>query len=173
MRITAPTTGDMLYVVAPKAYLGNRLSSYAKEFSFVLGVTELQPGWDDIKRDFILEGAGLKAEFPITAQANPAPKPRFEKYSFILKEPNGMSVFDFQKLLNDLSAIKIRVTYGRITGVIDSISMETAMPASINSLQSVNWEEQCKCKKGYTGIQCEKCASGFTRENNKDGQYGK
>lgn len=173
VRITAPNSGEVLYLVAPKEYLGKRLSSYGREFSFVLGVTEVQPGWDDIKKDFILEGAGLKAEFPIIAQGNPVPKPRFERYNFILKEPQGMSVFDFQKLLNDLTAIKIRVTYGRMIGVVDSISMEATKPASLNSLQQVNWEEQCKCKTGYTGIQCEKCDSGYTRENSKDGKYGK
>ena len=173
MRVTAPSSGDVLYLVAPKTYLGNRLGSYGREFSFVLGVTEVEPGWDDITKDFILEGAGLKAEFRITAHGNPVPKPRFERYKFILKEPKGMSVFNFQKLLNDLSAIKIRVTYGRVIGVIDSIAMEATRPASINSLQQVNWEEQCKCKKGYTGIQCEKCDSGYTRENSRDGRYGK
>jgi len=173
VRITAQNSGEALYLVAPRQYLGDRLGSYARKLTFVLGVTELQQGWDDIKKDFILEGAGLKAEFPITAQGNGVPKPRFEEYTFILKEPKGMSVFDFQKLLNDLTAIKIRVTYGRVIGVIDSISMEATKPASINSLQQVDWEEQCRCKKGYTGIQCEKCDSGYTRENAKEGKYGK
>ena len=173
VRITAQNSGEALYLVAPKQYLGDRLGSYARKLTFVLGVTELQQGWDDIRKDFILEGAGLKAEFPITAQGNGAPKPRFEEYTFVLKEPKGMGVFDFQKLLNDLTAIKIRVTYGRVIGVIDSISMEATKPASINSLQQVDWEEQCRCKKGYTGIQCEKCDSGYTRENAKEGKYGK
>ena len=173
VRITAQNSGDALYLVAPRKYLGNRLSSYARKLSIVLGVTELQPGWNDTTKDIILEGAGLKVEFPITAQGNAEPKQRFERYTFILKEPEGMSVFDFQKLLNELTAIKIRVTYGRVIGVIDSISMEATMPASINSLEQVDWEEQCRCKKGYTGNQCEKCDSGYTRENAKDGKLGK
>ena len=138
-----------------------------------MGATEVQKGWNNTKKDFILEGSGLKAEYPINSQGNVVPRSRFERYIFTLKEPKGMSPFLFQKLLSELTAIKIRMTYGRTIGVIDSVSMVATKPASINALEQVNWVEQCTCQKGYTGIQCEKCDYGYTRASAKEGKFGK
>ena len=138
-----------------------------------MGVTEVQEGWNNTKRDFVLEGSGLKAEFPINAQGNVIPRSRFESYEFTLTEPAGMSPYLFQRLLTDLTAIKIRMTYGRTIGVIDMVDMVTTKDVSLNTADQVTWLEQCTCEKGYTGIQCEKCDNGYTRANSKDGKYGK
>ena len=158
-------------MVAPSKYLGNRLSSYGRKLKFIFGVTDAN-GLVASGRDIIFEGAGLKAEYSINAQGNSLPRPRFQTYTFYFREPKGMSAYDFQKLLSDLTAIKIRTTYIKGSfGVLNSVSMESTQPVSLNSPDQVGWLEKCQCEKGYTGLQCEKCDRGYTRLNK--GPYGK
>lgn len=96
------------------------------------------------------------------------------KFTYKFVEPAGMSTFDFQKLLSDLQSIKIRVTYlDNRRGAIDDISLQSTQYISQNSPGQVTWQELCECEPGYSGDQCQNCASGYTREIVGSGSLGK
>lgn len=171
-----PVEDRELYFVAPYRYLGNKLSSYGKTFKFTYGIfrhindPEIVTGPNDI----IFEGAGMSASYDVTSQNNERPKARFVKFEYKLVEPVGMSTFDFQKLLSDLTAIKIRVTFLRNRrAAIDTILLQSTQFISLNSPEQVTWQEKCECQEGYAGDQCEKCSVGYTRETLGSGPLGK
>ena len=173
--LTNPVSNKQLYLVAPKRYLGNKLSSYAKFLSFSYGIFRYQsdpaiiPGTSDL----ILEGDSVTASFPINYKDNVIPEARFDDYKYRLIEPEGVSTFEFQRLLSNLTAIKIRTTYLKDRkGAIDNIRMQSTQYISENSPEQVTWKEKCECQDGYTGDQCEKCDSGFTRVSQEDGPFG-
>ena len=165
-----------LYLVAPSRFLGDRLSSYAKKFGFTYGIYR-EPQDPEIitsREDIIFEGAGLTATYEITSQNNERPKGRFVKFAYNLVEPSGMSTFNFQKLLSNMTAIKIRVTFlDNRQFAIDDILLESTQYISLNSLEQVTWKEKCQCQVGYSGDQCERCSPGFTRETVDSGALGK
>lgn len=168
------TENKDLYMVAPSRYLGDRLSSYAKKFFFTFGIHRSSDDVTTSSEDIIFEGAGLKASYNIMNQNNEKPKARFVRFNYKLVEPEGMSAFDFQKLLSNLSAIKIRVTFLKnIQSAIDDVQMESTQYVSLNSPEQVTWKEKCQCKPGYTGEQCERCSPGYTRETVGSGPLGK
>lgn len=165
-----------LYFLAPGRYLGNRLSSYAKLLTFKYGIFR-QPNDEEVESsttDIVLEGSGMTASYAINSQNNPLPKDRFVTYNFRLVEPKGVSTFDFQRILSDLKALKIRVTYlsGR-RGAIDRISLESTQYLSVNSPEQVTWQESCTCEQGYKGNLCEQCSSGYTRVAGATSPLGK
>lgn len=171
-----PVENRDLYFVAPYRYLGNKLSSYAKTLRFTYGVFRHINDPEIVTRrdDIILEGAGMSATYEITSQNNERPKARFVKFEYKLIEPEGMSTFNFQKLLSDLTAIRIRVTFLKDRkAAIDSISLDSTQYISVNSPEQVTWQEKCECQEGYIGEQCDKCALGYTRETLGSGPLGK
>lgn len=165
-----------LYLVAPRSYLGNRLSSYAKTFKFRYGTYLRQENEvpQTSRNDIIFEGAGLTATYELTDQGNILPEGRFVPYNYKLIEPEGMTTFNFQRLLSDLTAIKIRMTYfpGSLRRkVLDDVALESTTYISRNSPEQVSWSEKCECERGYTGDQCEKCDFGYTRAAGESGHY--
>lgn len=164
-------------MVAPRTYLGDRLSSYAKTFKFTYG-TSLEDGevLRTSRSDIIFEGAGLYASYEITDQGNREPEGKFVTFNYKLVEPPGMNTFDFQRLLSDLTAIKIRMTYfpGSLRRkALDDIMLESTQYVSINAQDQVTWKEKCECERGYTGEQCEKCDFGYTRAAGKPDPFGR
>lgn len=165
-----------LYLIAPSRYLGDKLSSYAKRFSFTYGIYRepQDPLIPTSREDIILEGAGMTASYEVTSQNNEIPKGRFVKFGYKLVEPAGMTTFNFQKLLSALTALKIRVTYlPKRQAAIDTIAMESTQFVSVNVPDQVSWKEKCTCKEGYSGEQCERCSPGFTRETLGSGPLGR
>jgi len=170
-----PIENKDLYFVAPQRYLGDRLTSYTKVLSFVYGIfiRKGDPTPTISRKDIILEGSGLRATYEISAQGNKVPADRFITYKFRLVEPEGMTAFNFQRLLSDLKALKIRVTYLQRRGAIDNIQLESTQYVSLNSPEQVTWQEKCQCKQGYTGNHCKQCDAGFTRAPGTKAPYGK
>ncbi|XP_047134254.1 laminin subunit gamma-1 [Hydra vulgaris] len=166
----------VLYMVAPKKFLGNRLSSYAKSFSFLYGIF-LQNGDPDLQtsdKDIIFEGDGEVAYFSISHQNNNKPAGRFINFEYILLEPEGMPTFDFQKLLSNVTAIKIRVTYlYPRSGAINDIMLESTQYVSPDSDGQVFWQEKCVSKQGHTGDLSENCEIGYNRAEPGSGPFGK
>lgn len=94
-------------------------------------------------------------------------------FSFTLKESEGwipsLSKNDFHRLLSNLTAIKIKTTFGGFN-FIRNFKLESAkkLPALAfqknPDLTQVSWIEQCVCPEQYSGQYCEKCQIGYTRE---------
>lgn len=81
----------------------------------------------------MLEGAGLRVAVPLIAQGNSYPSESPLSYVFRLHEATdypwrpSLSPFEFQKLLQNLTAIKIRGTYSeKSAGHLGNVKITTA-----------------------------------------------
>ncbi|XP_017326854.2 laminin subunit gamma-2 [Ictalurus punctatus] len=154
-----------VYLSAPAQYLGNQALSYGQTLSFVLRLNRgvRYPSTSDV----VLEGAGLKVSAPLGNMRTVISCGKKITYTFRLDEqPSSrwnpqLSVLEFQTLLSNLTAIKIRVTFGEGgNGYLDDVVLVSArlgpgLPAS--------WVEKCRCPTGYEGRFCERCATGYKR----------
>lgn len=162
-----------VYLYAPAPYLGNQLLSYGQNLSFSLRLDReiRHPSTNDV----ILEGAGLRVSTSMGDLRSPVPCGQKINYSFRLDEQPGsrwtpqLSSFQFQTLLQNLTAIKIRATFGENgRGYLDNVQLVSAqrgdgVPA--------RWVHTCNCPRGYEGDFCERCTAGFRRRFPADGAF--
>ncbi|KFQ13825.1 Laminin subunit gamma-1, partial [Leptosomus discolor] len=155
-----------VYFVAPRKFLGNQFLSYGQNLSFSFRVDRRDTRLS--AEDLVLEGAGLRVSVPLIAQGNPYPSENALTYTFRLHEATdypwrpALTAFDFQKLLHNLTSIKIRGTYSeRSAGHLDDVTITSARPGPG---VPVAWVESCSCPAGYEGQFCERCSSGYRRE---------
>ncbi|XP_026230068.1 laminin subunit gamma-2 [Anabas testudineus] len=162
-----------VYLYAPAPYLGNQLLSYGQNFSFSLRLDRgvRHPSTNDV----ILEGAGLKVSASLGDLRSIVPCGQKITYIFRLDEKSGskwrpqLSTFQFQTLLQNLDAVKIRATFGENgRGYLDNVQLVSArrgdgVPA--------RWVQTCSCPQGYEGEFCERCSVGFRRRTPADGSF--
>lgn len=163
-----------VYLYAPAPYLGNQLLSYGQKFIFSLRLDRgvRHPSTNDV----ILEGAGgLRVSASLGDLRSIVPCGQKITYSFRLDERPGsrwrpqLSSFQFQTLLQDITAIKIRATFGENgRGYLDNVKLESARRGSG---VPAGWVQTCTCPRGYEGESCERCAAGFRRTTPADGAF--
>ncbi|KAL1280547.1 hypothetical protein QQF64_015147 [Cirrhinus molitorella] len=154
-----------VYLFAPASYLGNQALSYGQTLSFSLRLDRgvRRPSTSDV----ILEGAGLKVSASLGDLRTVVSCGKKITYTFKLDEQPGskwkpqLSSTEFQKLLSNLTAIKIRGTFGENgRGYLDDVSL---VSAKVGSGTPAVWVEKCRCPDGYDGLFCERCATGYRR----------
>ncbi|XP_053089765.1 laminin subunit gamma-2 [Pangasianodon hypophthalmus] len=154
-----------VYLSAPAQYLGNQALSYGQTLSFTLRLNRgvRYPSASDV----VLEGAGLKVSAPLGNMRTVIPCGKKITYTFRLDEqPSSrwnprLSAPEFQTLLSNVTAIKIRVTFGEEgRGYLDDV---TLVSARMGSGFPAPWVEKCHCPTGYEGQFCERCAAGYKR----------
>ncbi|XP_034559049.1 laminin subunit gamma-2 [Notolabrus celidotus] len=164
-----------LYLYAPASFLGNQLLSYGQNLSFSLRLDRgvRHPSTNDV----ILEGSGLKVSASLGDLRSTVPCGQKLHYSFRLNEaPSSrwtpqISPLQFQTLLQNLTAIKIRGTFGdNGRGYLDDVKLSSArrgqgVPA--------RWVQTCSCPPGYEGDFCERCSAGFRRSVPSDGAFSR
>ncbi|KFP62450.1 Laminin subunit gamma-1, partial [Cariama cristata] len=162
-----------MYFIAPRKFLGNQVLSYGQNLTFSFRVDRRDTRLS--AEDLVLEGAGLRVSVPLIAQGNPYPSENALVYAFRLHEATDypwrpvLTAFDFQKLLHNLTSIKIRGTYSeRSAGHLDDVTITSARPGP--GVPAV-WVESCSCPAGYEGQFCERCSSGYRRETPSLGPY--
>uniref|UniRef100_A0A8C5QNT2 Laminin subunit gamma 1 n=1 Tax=Leptobrachium leishanense TaxID=445787 RepID=A0A8C5QNT2_9ANUR len=162
-----------IYFVAPEKFLGNQVVSYGQNLTFTFRVERRDSRLS--AEDLVLEGAGLRVSVPLIAQGNSYPSENSLRYVFRLHEATDypwrptLSSFEFQKMLQNLTAIKIRGTYSeRSAGFLEDVNLVTAR---VGVGHSASWVESCTCPVGYVGQFCERCAPGYRRENPLLGPY--
>ncbi|XP_047445759.1 laminin subunit gamma-2 [Mugil cephalus] len=161
-----------VYLYAPDSFLGNQLLSYGRIFSFSLRLDRgvRHPSTSDV----VLEGGGLSVSSSLGDLRSIVPCGQKIRYSFRLDERPGvwrphLSSFQFQTLLQNLSAIKIRATFGESgRGYLDNVVLTSArrgdgVPAC--------WVQTCVCPRGHEGQFCERCSAGFRRSVPADGAF--
>lgn len=160
-----------VYLYAPAHFLGDQLNSYGQNLSFFLRLDRgvRQPSITDI----ILEGAGLRVSTSLGDMRHSVPCGQKRFYSFRLEERQWspqLSSFTFQKLLQNLTAIKIRATFGHNgRGYLDNVSLVSAhsRPGTVPA----GWVMSCRCPPGLEGAQCERCAQGYRRSEPSRGAF--
>uniref|UniRef100_A0A8C2ETD6 Laminin, gamma 2 n=1 Tax=Cyprinus carpio TaxID=7962 RepID=A0A8C2ETD6_CYPCA len=154
-----------VYLFAPASYLGNQALSYSQTLSFALRLDRgvRRPSTSDV----ILEGAGLKVSASLGDLRTVVHCGKKITYTFKLDEQPGskwkpqLSSTEFQTLLSNLTAIKIRATFGENgRGYLDDVSL---VSAKLGPGTPAVWVEKCRCPAGYGGLFCERCATGYRR----------
>lgn len=165
---------DPVYFVAPAKFLGNQQVSYGQSLSFDYRVD--RRGRHPSTHDVILEGAGLRVTAPLIPLGKTLPCGLTKTYTFRLNEhPSShwspqLSYFEYRRLLRNLTALRIRATYGEYsTGYLDNVTLISARPVSG---APAPWVEQCVCPAGYKGQFCQDCASGYKRDSARLGPFG-
>ncbi|XP_070602395.1 laminin subunit gamma-1 [Erythrolamprus reginae] len=168
-------TAFPIYFSAPGKFLGNQILSYGQNLSFSFRVDQRDTRLS--AEDVVLEGAGLRVSVPLIAQGNSYPSENTLKYSFRLHEATdypwrpSLTPFEFQKLLHNLTAIKIRGTYSeQSAGYLDEVTIVSASNIPQSGTPAF-WVENCMCPAGYLGQFCETCAQGYRREIPNLGPY--
>ncbi|XP_067309571.1 laminin subunit gamma-2 [Pseudorasbora parva] len=163
-----------VYLFAPASYLGNQALSYGQTLSFSLRLDRgvRRPSVSDVQ----LEGSGLKVSASLGDLRTVVPCGKKLSYSFRLDEQPGskwrpqLSSAEFQTLLSNLTAIKIRGTFGENgRGYLDDV---TLVSAKAGPGSPAVWVQQCRCPAGYYGLFCERCAPGFRRRVPGQGPRG-
>lgn len=161
-----------VYLFAPAQFLGDQLFSYGQNFSFSLRLDRgvRHPSLSDV----ILEGAGLRVSTSLGDLRHSVPCGRKIYYSFMLEEIKWtphLSPLQFQSLLQNLTAIKIRATFGSENGrgYLDNVSLVSAQrgPGQVRA----SWVRICRCPPGLEGDQCERCAPGYRRTDPSRGVF--
>ncbi|KAM3604282.1 uncharacterized protein V6R79_008893 [Siganus canaliculatus] len=162
-----------VYLSAPAPYLGNQLLSYGQNFSFSLRLDRgvRHPSISDV----ILEGGGLKVSASLGDLRTIVPCGQKLRYSFRLdQQPSSrwrpqLSSSQFQTLLQNLTAIRIRATFGENgRGYLDNVQLVSARRGPGTPAR---WVQTCSCPPGYEGDFCERCAAGFKRRSPADGAF--
>uniref|UniRef100_A0A6I8N883 Laminin subunit gamma-1 n=2 Tax=Ornithorhynchus anatinus TaxID=9258 RepID=A0A6I8N883_ORNAN len=162
-----------IYFIAPDQFLGNQVLSYGQNLTFSFRADKRDTRLS--AEDLVLEGAGLRVSVPLIAQGNSYPSETTLKYVFRLHEVTdypwrpALTPFEFQKLLHNLTSIKIRGTYSeRSAGYLDDVTVMSARPGPG---VPATWVESCTCPAGYGGQFCEHCIPGYRRETPSLGPY--
>ncbi|XP_030629418.1 laminin subunit gamma-2 [Chanos chanos] len=154
-----------VYLYAPSSFLGNQALSYGQNLAFSLRLDRgvRRPSTSDV----VLEGAGLSVSASLGDLRTVVPCGQKINYAFRLDEQPGskwkpqLSSLEFQKLLSNLTAIKIRGTFGENgRGYLDNVSLVSARQGAGTR---AGWVEKCTCPAGYEGQFCERCANGYKR----------
>ncbi|KAL2097851.1 hypothetical protein ACEWY4_007058 [Coilia grayii] len=156
-----------LYFYAPSSYLGNQALSYGQTLSFSLRLDRgvRRPSVSDV----VLEGAGLQVAASLGDLRTVVSCGKKITYTFRLDELPGskwkpeLSSLQFQTLMSNLTAIKIRGTFGENgRGYLDNVSLVSAHRGSGTP---AGWVEKCRCPTGYEGQFCERCALGYKKHS--------
>ncbi|CAL8313308.1 unnamed protein product [Gadus morhua 'NCC'] len=163
------------YLNAPARYLGNQVLSYGQNLSFSLRLDRgvRHPSTNDV----VLEGAGLRVGAALGELRSIIPCGQKIPFSFRLDERSGskwrpkLSQLQFQSLLHNLTAIKIRATFGEDgRGYLDNVSLMSARRSGAGG--PAPWVQSCVCEPGYQGAHCGRCGAGFKRTSPADGAFG-
>lgn len=211
VRVYIPSSQEDIWIQAPGEFLGNQQLSYNQDLSFDLRLIENSqqsqqngaPIARPSRKDIIIENSqhNIEVYLPIyggrASQNNYQSLPSYETqtFTFKLNQMSGwmptLSVIDFQKLLTNVSSIKIRVSYASNTyAVISRLSLTSAKLNSKKTeldevyldeygqlhkktLKPALFVEQCKCPVGHVGQHCELCADGYKREIVNGGPFSR
>ncbi|XP_049885171.1 basement membrane-specific heparan sulfate proteoglycan core protein-like isoform X3 [Pectinophora gossypiella] len=157
------------YLSLPETYNGNQLTSYGGHIKYRLSPHSPRYGSDDGLPDIIIKGKyqnlvhhhrGDKSrETYIEARLTPE---NWQKTS-----PNGLTPAtreDIMMALDNIESILLRADLNNAGVNITDFNMESAQHISVG-LGPANLVEECTCPPGYEGLSCQKCASGYAREN--------
>ncbi|GAB0198490.1 laminin subunit gamma-3 [Grus japonensis] len=150
-------------------FLQNQRLSYGQLLSLLLGVEGNGMGMETgvllLQVQLVLEGEGMEITM---SSSESQPQHGKQAVTFRLHEAEegaepSLSSFSFQRLLSNLTALRLRVSRGPVQGRL-SLSEVQLTSARPGPGARAGWVEECTCPSGYTGQFCQSCAPGFKRE---------
>ncbi|XP_007947206.1 laminin subunit alpha-1 [Orycteropus afer afer] len=162
------------YWSAPKAYLGNKLTTFGRFLKYTVSYDiPVETVDSDLvsHADVIIKGNGLT----LSTQAEGLSLQPYEEYFNVVRlvpenfrDFNNKREIDRDQLMTVLANVThllIRANYNSAKMALyrlDSVSLDTASPNVID-LALATEVEHCECPPGYSGISCESCLSGYYR----------
>ncbi|KAL0280200.1 UNVERIFIED_CONTAM: hypothetical protein PYX00_001570 [Menopon gallinae] len=166
----------VVYFLLPKAYSGNKLTSYGGLLNYTMSFSSDPYGNSVPGADVILHGADMYLLY--FSLYRPTDSLPFSGSLHIL-ENNFQLTTGFRatreqlmQVLENLTAVYVRATFGeyRITPKLEQVSLDIATPNYYPDAEHALEVEQCQCPPNYQGLSCEECAPGFYRV--QGGPYG-
>ncbi|XP_053940479.1 laminin subunit gamma-3 isoform X2 [Cuculus canorus] len=155
--------------LAPEKFLQNQRLSYGQFLSLLLGV-KVNGTWTEIdvpllRVQLVLEGEGMEITL---SSSESQPQQGKQAVTFRVHEAEEgveplLSAFSFQRLLSNLTALRLRVSHSPVRGRL-SLSEVQLTSARSGPGTRASWVEECTCPPGYAGQFCQSCAPGFKRE---------
>lgn len=202
-----------VWFLLPKQFLGDQLHSYNQDLSFTIQLVP-EVGYNvspmqarPSRKDIVIENAqyNLEIYMPIYGGAStnngrgsqlPSNEPQVFTFKLIQYGQNGgwmptLSTIDFQRLLTNISAVKIRASYVPNTKAVlskislgsaklyskktelDEVELDAYGQMNRKQLKTALYVEQCKCPLGHIGQHCERCAEGYRREPVEGGPFAR
>ncbi|XP_066466960.1 laminin subunit gamma-3 [Tiliqua scincoides] len=163
---------------ASEKFLGDQRLCYGQLLSVVYCVEDGTSGAPLFPIWLILEGDGLFVSTSRISSTSSQYGPSCKEHTatFRLHEAEeemrpALSSFHFQRVLSNLTALRIRIETGG--GPAGQISLQEVRLTSAHPglSQPAPWVEECRCPPGYVGRFCESCAPGFKREVPGGGRF--
>lgn len=195
-----------VWFVVPGEFLGNQQLSYNQELSFDLKITNTSHFAKPSRKDVVIESkhynlevylpiyGGISSKNNANGQPN-LPSSEFQRFSFKLNQHSGwmpsLNANDFQRLLSNLSSIKIRASYTPSSraslrkvnmGSAKLLTQATLLDETYvneygqtikKELQAALFVELCSCPIGHVGQQCETCDEGYRRDPINGGPFSR
>ena len=163
------------YFSAPREYLGNKLSSYGQTLSVTLGLVsnDTLPNspppsglYDIVIRGS--NGVSIGAFFLSVPTLEPvASSVRIQEGSgWVLTSSSTLATAqDIISVLSNIDLLAVRLEFDNPAAtsiVLHNFTLVTALSAESGDTE-VTWVEECSCPMNFTGLSCERCASGYFR----------
>jgi laminin gamma 1 len=202
--VTVQSSHEDIWFLAAGEFLGNQLNSYGQDLTFQLQLLDLNQQQNYVqsarpsRKDVVLQSSQFNLEIylPIYGATgssrssgggggNQLPSNLVQTFTFKLDQNSGwmptLTAHDFQRLLTNLSSIRIRASYVPSTrAILSDLKLSGAKKYSPqdgqqqrDTLSPALFVEECKCPAGHVGQHCESCADGYRREPINGGPFAR
>eukprot|EP00111_Clytia_hemisphaerica_P003965 TCONS_00011362-protein len=168
--ITFNMTGGYFVLSAPQEYLGNRLYILQQELTLEFNF-DYQTSVS-VNRSVSLILIGGTDNFFLSYTINNITSGVGQKASIRIDAENAdLDSWKIQAILADLESLQIQFqgTKGDV-GIFQKLTMMKVVPVG-NDAGDFGGVEHCQCPQNYTGVSCQTCSSGYTREKLINGPF--
>ncbi|XP_028394884.1 laminin subunit beta-2-like [Dendronephthya gigantea] len=158
-----------LTLLAPNIYLGLHLNSYRQKLSMTVSTSTFISA-EEIS--LVLTGMGYDAELqPEIRDFGNGKELIFTlDESHLSTDDRVLSAFKFQSLLSNISSLALKI---QSEMVVREIVLQSARFDPSIANEQIGFVENMTCFENYTGLSCEACATGFTRETANSGPFSR
>ncbi|XP_078687078.1 laminin subunit beta-1-like [Branchiostoma floridae x Branchiostoma belcheri] len=179
------TAGGVSYYSVSRTLVGDHTRSYGLNLVLTL---DLMGGDDEVSTDGLVELKG--ADFtlvnwgtetlPVDPRSNSSGSSAvLQEVSLLLHEKfwniSDVEAFlhavEFNRLLSDLTSVKVPRQVGNTTVTLHRVVLQTAVAMADPALPPVLSVENCSCPDGLSGLSCDECAPGYHRAGELDDRF--